>query len=80
MKNTYASRAITACDKMNNFDLVRKLRADLEGEIGALDLYEEHINSISDSEIKAALREIANDEREHANKLTKLLAMLAGGV
>jgi rubrerythrin len=73
MGNYYSDTANKACTAMNNFELITKLRADLESEIGAIELYQAHLNSITDAGVRAVLIEIINDEHDHVRQLTELL-------
>lgn len=77
--NYYETIASQACNNMSNFDLINKLKLDIEGEIATIELYEQHIDSIKDDGIRAILTEITNDEKDHLAKLTTLLNALGNG-
>ncbi|MDI6601207.1 MAG: demethoxyubiquinone hydroxylase family protein [Thermoanaerobacteraceae bacterium] len=49
------------------------VREDIAGEIGAIDNYQYHIDSIDIPEIKEILSHIRDDEKEHLAELTNLL-------
>jgi uncharacterized protein len=57
---------------MNNKD-INNLRADLVGELEAINQYQEHIDAADDEEIKKVLTHIMDDEKEHVAEITKVL-------
>jgi rubrerythrin len=57
---------------MDNKNL-NNLRADLVGELEAINQYQEHIDEVDDEEVKKVLTHVMNDEKEHVAELTKLL-------
>jgi rubrerythrin len=77
--NYYETLSKQACTNLSNFDIINKLKLDIEGEIATIELYQQHINNIIDSTITAVLIEIMNDEKEHLMKLNKILAKLSNG-
>ena len=60
---------------MNNKDL-ENLRADLIGELEAINQYQEHIDETDNEEIKKVLGHIRDDEKEHFAELTKIIRKL----
>jgi rubrerythrin len=57
---------------MDNKNL-NNLRADLVGELEAINQYQEHIDEVDDEEVKKVLIHVMNDEKEHVAELTKVL-------
>lgn len=57
---------------MKETDL-KMLREDLVGELGAINQYQNHIDSLGDEEAKDFLAHIIADEKEHVAELTKLI-------
>ncbi len=57
---------------MDNKNL-NNLRADLVGELEAINQYQGHIDEVDDEEVKKVLTHVMNDEKEHVAELTKLL-------
>ena len=60
---------------MNNKD-INNLRADLIGELEAINQYQEHIDATDNEAIKKVLGHIRDDEKEHFAELTKLIRQL----
>ena len=56
--------------------ILKNLRADLVGELEAINQYQEHIDEVDDEEIKKVLTHVMNDEKEHVAELTKLLQQI----
>lgn len=52
---------------------IKAIRQDLAGELGAINQYQEHIESIKNENIRVVLEHIIADEKEHVAELTKLL-------
>ena len=60
---------------MNN-KILKLLREDLIGELGAINQYQEHIDDINDDEAKKVLSHIRDDEKEHVAELIKVIRKL----
>jgi len=60
---------------MNN-KILKFLREDLIGELGAINQYQEHIDDINDDEVKKVLGHIRDDEKEHVAELIKVIRKL----
>ena len=60
-------------DMMELRSMLAGLRQDIHGELNAIQLYEEHIQSFKIPEIKEKLIEIVNEERHHFTELTELV-------
>ena len=56
--------------------LAEMLREDLKGEQDAIILYQSHIDSATDEEVKHVLEHIRDDEKEHTAELIKLIRKL----
>lgn len=63
---------------MHNFDLIKMLQQDLEGEVGAIDQYQEHLQRITDKQIRTQLQEIIQDEQDHYRILLSIIDKLSG--
>ncbi|MDD5760442.1 MAG: demethoxyubiquinone hydroxylase family protein [Candidatus Pacebacteria bacterium] len=53
--------------------ILMALREDLIGELGAINLYQTHIDEIDDEEVKKVLSHIRDDEKEHVAELVKAI-------
>lgn len=53
--------------------ILNNLRQDLVGELEAINQYQEHVDEITDEEVKKVLTHIMNDEKEHVAELTKVI-------
>jgi rubrerythrin len=54
--------------------ILNNIRDDIKGELEAVILYEEELDSFSScKDVKIALQSIINDEKEHAEHLMKIL-------
>ena len=60
---------------MDNKNL-NNLRADLVGELEAINQYQEHIDEIDNEEAKKVLGHIRDDEKEHFAELVKVIRKL----
>jgi len=60
---------------MNN-KILKLLREDLIGELGAINQYQEHIDDINDDEVKKTLGHIRDNEKEHVAELIKIIRRL----
>ena len=60
---------------MNNKD-INNLRADLVGELEAINQYQEHIDATDNEGIKKVLSHIRDDEKEHFAELTKIIRQM----
>ena len=56
--------------------ILKLLREDLIGELGAINQYQEHIDDINDDEAKKVLSHIRDDEKEHVAELIKIIRKL----
>lgn len=59
-----------------NYDkqiILNNVREDIKGELEAVILYEQHINTIPYNDVRYTLYSVINDEKEHAEHLTQLL-------
>ncbi len=56
--------------------ILKALREDLIGELGAINQYQEHIDEIDNDEVKKILAHIRDDEKEHAAELIKIIRKL----
>lgn len=57
----------------HNSNMIELLKKDLQGEYDAINMYQKHIDTIDNPEIKAKLTEIMNEEKHHVDELTELL-------
>lgn len=64
--------------KQAEYDVLKALHDDMDGELQAISQYHDHIENISDPEIKAKLQEIVKEEEHHADELTELLDKFFG--
>jgi rubrerythrin len=64
--------------KMTKEELVRALRLDEAGELEAIHGYMAHADATDNPLVKAALIDIANEERVHFGELQRLLSILTG--
>ena len=53
--------------------LLEDLAADLNGEFQAIEMYDKHINTITDEKIKEKLTEIRDEEIVHSKELKELI-------
>ena len=60
--------------------ILNNIRHDLKGEYEAVILYEEIIANTTNREIIDAVTDITNDEKEHAEELTRLLLKYNVGI
>ncbi len=56
--------------------ILKALREDLIGELGAINQYQDHIDEINDDEVKKILGHIRDDEKEHVAELIKIIRKL----
>jgi len=59
--------------KQTKEGVLEMLRADLVGELQAINQYQSHIDDTDDEEVKHVLSHIRDDEKEHVAELTKLI-------
>ena len=59
--------------KQAEYDVLKALHDDMDGEMEAIRQYKDHIEKIDNPEIKAKLQEILKEEEHHADELTELL-------
>lgn len=55
---------------------LKMIREDLVAELGAINQYQDHIDSLSDTEAQTVLSHIRDDEKEHVKELVELLRKL----
>ncbi len=67
---------VTPDRKMTPGELVRALRLNLAAEEEAVSLYEAHADATDNKLAAKVLRDIANEEREHAGEFQRLLNIL----
>jgi len=70
------SRKLIKINKNMNNKILKLLREDLIGELGAINQYQEHIDDINDDEAKKVLGHIRDDEKEHVAELIKIIRKL----
>jgi len=70
------SRKLIKNNKNMNNKILKLLREDLIGELGAINQYQEHIDDINDDEAKKVLGHIRDDEKEHVAELIKIIRKL----
>ena len=70
------SRKLIKINKNMNNKILKLLREDLIGELGAINQYQEHIDDINDDEAKKVLGHIRDDEKEHVAELIKIIRRL----
>jgi len=56
--------------------ILKLLREDLIGELGAINQYQDHIDDINDDEAKKVIEHIRDDEKEHVAELIKVIRKL----
>lgn len=66
------------CDrKLSKEELIRAIRFNIAAEYEAIQLYEQVIESTDNDLVKMVLRDISNEEKEHAGELLKVLIEIA---
>ena len=63
----------------NVTDTIKLLEDDMQGEQGAIEMYNRHIQQIDDKDIKDLLAHIVNEEKEHLKELKELIEKKKGG-
>lgn len=59
--------------KLSHEELIRGLRFNIAAEYEAIQLYQQIVESTDNELVREVLTDIANEEREHAGELLKLL-------
>ena len=62
--------------KLTKEELIRSIRFNIATEYEAIQLYQQVIESTDNELVKTVLTDIANEEREHAGELLKVLMEL----
>lgn len=60
-------------------DVAAALRIDVAAELDAVNLYQAHIDAISDPKLRATIEEIRDDEKNHAAKFLAALNEIDAG-
>ncbi len=68
--------AMNASRKLTKEELIRTIRYNIAAEYEAIQLYMQLHDSIDDKLSKKVLKDIANEEKEHAGEFLKLLEYL----
>lgn len=69
------------CDrKLAKEELIQALRIDMAAELEAMFLYDAHATASGDKLVQNVLRDIRDEEKEHAGELLALLRYLDPGV
>ncbi|MGI6665288.1 MAG: demethoxyubiquinone hydroxylase family protein [Christensenellaceae bacterium] len=66
--------------KLSKEELIQAIRIDIASELEAMFLYEAHALATDDPLVKKVLRDIRDEEKEHAGELLALLRYLDPGV
>ncbi len=66
-----------ALKKLNKEELIRAIRFDIAAEYEAVQLYTQLADSIDDKLVQAVLRDVADEELEHAGEFMRLLRYLS---
>lgn len=53
--------------------ILNNIRDDIKGELEAVILFEDNLTKIHEKDVRAALKGIINDEKEHTEHLTQIL-------
>ena len=65
------------CDrKLTKEELIQAIRIDIASELEAMYLYEAHAMATDDPLVRAVLRDIRDEEKEHAGELLALMRYL----
>lgn len=64
--------------KKAEYDVLKALQDDYDGELAAVRQYKEHIEKIDNPEIKQVLTHIMEEEEHHLDELTELLEKYFG--
>jgi len=64
--------------KKAEYDVLKALHDDYDGELAAVRQYREHIEKIDNPEIKQVLTHIMQEEEHHLDELTELLNKFFG--
>ena len=65
------------CDrKLTKEELIQAIRIDIASELEAMFLYEAHAMATDDPLVKSVLRDIRDEEKEHAGELLALMRYL----
>lgn len=59
-----------------HFCILSAARSDIKGELEAIIAYEDALNKIDDTVLKAMIKDIVKDEIEHVEELTKIVTSL----
>ena len=62
--------------KISKEELIQAIRIDIAAELEAMYLYEAHAMATDDPLVKSVLRDIRNEEKEHAGELLALMRYL----
>lgn len=72
------SRLKKIAENNNEYDVMKSLLEDLNGEIAAIEQYKNHIAHIDNVEIKDKLTEIMQEEEHHVDEITELISKYYG--
>lgn len=73
----FANPYVGNCDrKLKKEELIQALRIDVASELEAMFLYEAHAMATDDPLVQKVLRDIRDEEKEHAGELLALLRYL----
>jgi rubrerythrin len=68
---------VVHCDKkLSKSELIRAIRFNIAAEYEAIQLYQQVVESTDNEFVKTVLTDIANEEKEHAGELLKVLTEL----
>lgn len=71
--NPGPKQPIQTCMECSNQIILNNIREDIKGELEAVVLYEEQLPQFSYNDIRKVLRAVINEEKGHAEHLTRLL-------
>lgn len=72
------SRLKKIAENNNEYDVMKSLLEDLNGEIAAIEQYKNHIAYIDNVEIKDKLTEIMQEEEHHVDEIAELISKYYG--
>lgn len=76
MQFTSPDQVRTHAEPFDDHETLRALRLDLAAELDAINLYQSHIEAISDPHVQAVLARIRDDEKEHVAQLMSVLHII----
>ena len=75
-KFSNSCNVVNCKQKLSKNELVRAIRFNIAAEYEAIQLYQQVVESTDNEFVKTVLTDIANEEKEHAGELLKVLVEL----